>query len=156
MKRPLEELNHAEQMAFDSPEQNVYVSLLRTADELESEFAKLFKSFDLSPPQYNVLRILRGAGEKGLPTQKISERLITRVPDVTRLVDRLVTAELVTRRRCEEDRRVVYVVLTNEGRARLAELDDPVDALHREQLGHLPQDKLVSLIRLLEAALHKP
>jgi DNA-binding MarR family transcriptional regulator len=103
----------------------------------------------LSEPQFNALRIVRGAGRKGLPTQQIAERLISRQPDVTRLIDRLCEAGLVARKRCDEDRRVVYVVLTAAGRKKLAVLDKPVDALHAAQFAHMPRGEVAQLGQLL-------
>lgn len=150
MKKPLQELHHAEQLDFAPPEQLAHIAILRAADRLQADFLHLFKGYDLSPAQYNVLRILRGAGPKGLPTQKVSQRLITRVPDVTRLVDRLIKSGLVERVRCEEDRRVVYVTLTKDGHERLEELDEPVLKLHQKQLGHIPEAKLIQLLRIIE------
>src|SRR6516162_2041856 len=95
---------------FESPEQEAALSLLRTNDQLQIRFARLFREHDLTPSQYNVLRILRGEG-KPLPILEIASRTITVVPGITGLIDRLERAGLVHRLRCEKDRRVIYVAL---------------------------------------------
>lgn len=133
---------------FDLPEQEAYLNIIRTASHLEAGFDELFKAHALTHSQYNVLRILRGEGQK-MPSLSVAERLITRVPDITRLVDRLEAAALVTRERCTRDRRIVYVQITPEGLALLAKLDEPVRELHRAQLGHLSKADLKSLNTLL-------
>lgn len=143
---------------FDLPEQEAYLNLLRTCGKLSSEFDRLFKSHGVSQPQYNVLRILRGhrgraiaerKPEHGLPTQQISAEMVTREPDMTRLVDRLERAGLVERVRCDQDRRIVYVRITVEGLRVTDRLDEPVLSLHRSQLGHLSVEKLEQASRLL-------
>lgn len=137
---------------FEHPEEEAYLNLLRTTAVLFAEFERLFKGAGLSEPQYNVLRILRGVGGHGLPCTEIGGRMITRVPDVTRLVDRLETAGLVERARTSEDRRVVLVKITRKGLDVLARLDEPVIALNRELLGHLTRKELEELSRLLVKA----
>jgi DNA-binding MarR family transcriptional regulator len=137
------------QRAFESPEQEAALSVLRTADQLEIRFARLFRGHGLTPSQYNILRILRGEGEP-LPILEIAARTITVVPGITGLIDRLEQAGLVKRLRCEKDRRVIYVALTERGTETLAALDEPVLALHRQLLGHLSQGEVKDLIRLLE------
>ncbi|MBL8746296.1 MAG: MarR family transcriptional regulator [Phycisphaerae bacterium] len=136
---------------FDFPEQEAFLNIIRTASFLDAEFDALFKSHGLSSAQYNVLRILRGEGER-MPSLAVAERLVTRVPDITRLVDRLERASLVRRERCKKDRRVVYVSITSKGQALLATLDEPVRRLHREQLAHMSKADLADLSRLLTAA----
>ena len=131
------------------PERDLSVAILRAAAKVTSELDELLGAYGLSEPQFNTLRILRGAARGGLPTQQIAERLITRQPDITRLVDRLIEAGWARRRRCEEDRRVVYVVLTPAGRKLLARLDGPVDALHRRQFAHLGRAEVRALAGLL-------
>ena len=101
------------------------------------------------PSQYNILRILRGEG-KPLPILEIASRTITVVPGITGLIDRLEQAGFVNRLRCEKDRRVIYVALTDQGMTTLAALDEPLVALHHKLLGHLSQGELKELIRLLE------
>lgn len=137
---------------FQIPEQEAYLNLLRTASVLSEGFARLFAGHGLSETAYNALRILRGAGEGGRMCQEIGGQLVARVPDVTRLVDRLEREGLVSRRRGERDRRAVYVVITARGLEALAALDEPVMHLHRAQLGHLSGEDLASLIGLLERA----
>jgi DNA-binding MarR family transcriptional regulator len=122
---------------------------LRAAAKLTGELEELLGEYGLSEPQFNALRILRGAGRRGLPTQQIAERLITRQPDITRLVDRLIDAGYARRRRCDEDRRVVYVELTPAGRKALSHLDKPVEALHRRQFAHMKRRDVGELGRLL-------
>jgi DNA-binding MarR family transcriptional regulator len=141
---------------FDVPEQEAMLNLLRTADHLQLEFVRLFRSHGLSPAQYNVLRILRGEGGEGLPSLEIAGRMITAVPDITRLVDRLEAAGLVCRDRSDRDRRVVRVRVTSCGLGRLECLDGPVLALHRRLLGHLEPDELSTLNTLLVKARRPP
>jgi DNA-binding MarR family transcriptional regulator len=130
----------------------VYVNLLRTGDALQRGAEAVLKPAGLSPTQYNVLRILRGAGASGLACREIGARMITRDPDITRLLDRLETRRLVARARGQRDRRVVMARITRDGLTLLEELDEPVAALHRRQLGHLGDRQLRTLARLLERA----
>lgn len=136
---------------FDLPEQEAFLNLIRTASFLSADFDALFKKHGLTNAQYNVLRILRGEGTK-MPSLAVAQRLVTRVPDITRLVDRLEAAGLVERERCTKDRRVVYVRITARGLAILEKLDQPVRDLHKSQLGHIPPKDLAALSRLMEAA----
>ncbi len=135
---------------FSSYEEEAYLNLQRTTDRLLQGVRELLDPHDLSPAQYNVLRILRGAEPDGLPCGGIRERMVTRVPDVTRLLDRLEPRGLITRERRPPDRRVVRARITQAGLTLLAELDAPMRALHREQMGHLGEDALQTLIDLLE------
>lgn len=143
---------------FDSPEQQAYLSLAYTHAQLAASFASLFKANGLSEATYNILRVLRGVrkhpenGVDALPSGEIGCRLITRVPDVTRLIDRLVKAELVDRIRGEADRRVVMVRITAKGLTLLRKLDAPVLELHRQTLGHMTRSELKQLNHLLERA----
>jgi DNA-binding MarR family transcriptional regulator len=137
---------------FDSLETEAYLCLLELGQELTDGIARLLKAKDLSMPQYNALRILRGAGEGGLPCGGLAERMIHRVPDVTRLLDRLEARGLVTRQRETEDRRVVRAWITDKGRQCIAPLDEALVKVHQAQLGHLGERKLRQLIRLLEEA----
>jgi DNA-binding MarR family transcriptional regulator len=143
---------------FDSPEQQAYLNLAYTHAQLAAQFAQLFKAHDLSEANYNILRVLRGVrqhpenGRDALPCGEIGERLITRVPDVTRLIDRLVKAGLVDRIRGEADRRVVLARITTQGLALLRRLDGPVLKLHDQTLGHLSRGDLKQLNQLLERA----
>jgi DNA-binding MarR family transcriptional regulator len=133
---------------FESAEQEAMLSIVRTSDQLGIRGARLLREHGLTPSQYNVLRILRGEG-KPLPILEIASRTITVVPGITGLIDRLEQAGFVNRVRCQEDRRVIYVALTERGTSTLAALDEPIDRLHRSLLGHLSQDELKELIRLL-------
>jgi DNA-binding MarR family transcriptional regulator len=134
---------------FESPEQEAALSVLRTGDRLQICFARLLREHGLTPSQYNVLRILRGEG-KPLPILEIAGRTITVVPGITGLIDRLEQAGFVRRVRCDRDRRVIHVALTDQGTTTLAGLDEPLTALHRKLLGHLSPAELRELIRLLE------
>jgi DNA-binding MarR family transcriptional regulator len=111
----------------------------------------VLKTEDISSTQYNVLRILRGSPE-GLPCGEIANRMITRDPDITRLLDRLEKRGLISRCRQTKDRRMVMVRITPEGLKLLARLDEPVQQGHRRQLGHLGHDRLLALTELLHAA----
>ena len=135
-----------------SLEEEAYLNVQRTANALAQPIAELLRTHDLTPAQYNVLRILRGAGERGLNASDIAGRMITRDPDVTRLVDRLEKRGLVERWRCSEDRRVVWTRLATAGRELIDPLDQPLEALHKRMLAHMPQDRLATLIELLEEA----
>lgn len=146
--RPLsEELKQAR--PFDLLEEEVHLSVLRTAAVLDHEFAKALKPYGLTPTQYNVLRILRGAGPGGLCRNEVGERLIRPVPDVTRLLDRMAEMKLVGRQRVDEDRRMVRTHITPKGLALLAELDAPIREIHRARLAHVGQARLRSLVTAL-------
>lgn len=132
--------------------QEVFVSLARTEAALHDGLDRVLGPRGLSLTQYNVLRILRGAGPNGLCRNEIGQRLITRMPDVTRLVDRMVAAGLVSSVRSTEDRRLVNTTLTEQGRTLVGELDAEVDELHRQQLGHLKDAELRTLLDLLDRA----
>ena len=110
---------------FVSLEQEVYLSILRTASELSYTVDQFFGQFDITQSQYNVLRILRGAGAEGLCRNEISERMVTATPDMTRLLDRMENAGWVTRKRAEEDRRQVFTHITKPGLDLLARLERP-------------------------------
>lgn len=139
---------------FAAPEQEAHLSIVRTAHMLEAAQNRLFKSFGLSMPGYNVLRILRSAGSEGRTCSGIRDDLIAQVPDVTRLLDRLERAGFVERRRSSEDRRVVFAHITEEGDRLLDRLADPVMRLHKELLGHMDREELAQLSRLLFKARH--
>ena len=131
-------------------EARAFVSLMRTADALARGAEALLKPYNISGTQYNVLRILRGAGEKGLACREIGGRLISRDPDMTRLLDRMESGGLIARAREAQDRRVVKTRITAEGLKLLGELDKPVHELHRRQWRHLPAKKLRQLSKLLD------
>src|SRR5208283_5837253 len=135
----------------ECPEETAFLELLRTTDMLSRGLFRVLKAEDLSPTQYNVLRILRGA-PKGLPCGEIASRMITRDPDVTRLLDRLEKRELISRCRETKDRRTVMTRITPEGLDMLTRLDEPVQATHRKQLGHLGRERLRDLAVLLSVS----
>ncbi|MGB9337200.1 MAG: MarR family transcriptional regulator [Candidatus Acidiferrales bacterium] len=133
------------------PEEMAFLDLLRTTDILSRRLIPVLKSADLSSTQYNVLRILRGA-PAGLACGEIADRMITRDPDVTRLLDRLEKRGLISRSRETTDRRTVMTRITPDGLKLLTRLDEPVRAAHRQQLGHLGRNRLRALTDLLRAA----
>lgn len=139
---------------FELPEQEVYLNLLRTHEAISLEFDRLFKSFGLSQPLYNTLRIVGARGEEGIRSQQIASHMVRREPDVTRLVDRLEKAGLVERVRCPKDRRVIWVRATAQGQGRLKELHQPVLDLHAKQFKHIDREKLELLNQLLFEARH--
>src|SRR5436305_11629550 len=128
-----------------SLEEAVFLDLLRTSDVLSRRLAYILKNEDLSSNQYNVLRILRGAPE-GLACGEIGSRMISRDPDITRLLDRLEKRGLISRCRETKDRRLVLTSITDAGLKLLAQLDTPVLDAHHLQLGHLGQEKLKTLL----------
>jgi len=136
---------------FDSREQEAMLNLLRTNDQFQNRFGRLFREFGLTGSQYNVLRILRGEG-KPMPCQEIAERMVQVVPAMTGLLDRLENQELITRERCSEDRRVIYIELTDKAQELLSRMDDQVLDLHKRLIGHLTAVELKELSRLLEKA----
>lgn len=136
--------------SFARLEEEVALVLLRSAEQMDRAMSELLQRHDLTPVQYSVLRALRGAGSAGLPAGEVGARMATRVPDATRLVDRLERQGRVRRERPLNDRRVVMVQITEVGRRTLAELDLPVTALYRRQLGHLGAGRLSELLHLLE------
>ena len=132
-------------------EEQAYLELMRTADLLSRRPAQMLKAQELSSNQYNVLRILRGAPD-GLPCGEIGTRMITRDPDITRLLDRLEKRGLISRSRDERDRRTVTARIAPDGLKLLARTDQPVMDAHRSQLGHLGQKRLNALLELLQQA----
>jgi DNA-binding MarR family transcriptional regulator len=138
---------------FETPAVEAYVLLLRVADLKLSRVEEALRPTGLSPTQYNVLRILRGAGRDGLACREIAERMITRDPDITRLLDRLEKRRLIARSRSRQDRRVVRTRITPEGLQLLKGLDRPLVKLHEAELGRLGPRRLNQLIGLLEELL---
>lgn len=132
-------------------EEKAYLELLQTTDRLSRGLAAVLKKDDLSPAQYNVLRILRGSPE-GLPCGEIRRRLITREPDITRLLDRMEKRSLISRCREDKDRRTVLTRITKAGLDIVNRLDEPIQAIHRMQLGHLGREHLLSLANMLREA----
>ena len=138
--------------SFQSIEQEAFLNLQRTAWTLLHEASAMLKPFGLSSTQYNVLRILRGAEPEGLPCKDVAGRMVTQLPDVTRLLDRLEQRGLIERSRRSSDRRVVTTQITQKGKKALADLDAPMLELHVQQLAHLGRDQLQTFVQLLEAA----
>ena len=137
---------------FAGLEAEAYLNLLRTAEVLAQDAERMLKPFGLTGTQYNVLRILRGAGRAGLACGEVSGRMVTHDPDITRLLDRLEARGLVSRARDQRDRRVITSRITPAGLEILKQLDGPVAAWHRRALGHLGSTRLRALVDLLEAA----
>ena len=138
-------------------EDQIFVALLKAADSLASEGDQLMKANGLTSAQYNVLRILRGAGPEGLPCNTIAERMISRDPDMTRLLDRMEKRAVISRERQKEDRRVVKARITDEGLKLLKKMDAPIRELHKGQFAHMSSARLKTLMDLLtEVAAHAP
>lgn len=138
---------------FESLEQEVFLEVLRTGHALVEGLVELLRPYGLTQPQYNVLRILRGAGPTGLATGDVGDRMVaSREPDVTRLLMRMERDGLVIRARRAENRRVVAARITRRGLGVLAELDEPVARMHRTQLSHMSRRELAQLAALLERA----
>lgn len=135
---------------FESLAQEVVLNVMRTAATFRKGVSKTLKPFELTAPQYNILRILRGAPEDGLPCSEVGDRLVSQDPDVTRLLDRLEKRGLVTRGRSLTDRRVVNARITSTGQDLVDQLDGPINNVHETQLGHMKKKRLRELIELLE------
>lgn len=137
---------------FDSLAQEAFLSLWRTYDRLRILEDELFQRFDITAQQYNVLRLLRGEYPGRLPTLALASRLVSRAPDITRMLDKLTEKELIERVRLPQNRRVVEVGITDAGLKLLKELDSAVRNCHQRQLGHLSESQLTQLIDLLHHA----
>jgi len=138
-------------------EDRLFVALLKASDSLASQADQLIKANGLTSAQYNVLRILRGAGPEGLPCNTIAERMISRDPDMTRLLDRMEKRDVIARERQKEDRRVVKARITDEGLKLLKKMDAPIRELHKSQFAHMTSARLKTLMDLLtEVAAHAP
>lgn len=135
---------------FPSPHQEAVVSLIRTADLLRRVTSDVVEPLGITAQQYNVLRILRGAGTDGLPTLEIAERMIEQTPGITRLIDRLEAKKLVARERSSSDRRCVYCRITPAGLELLGRLDAPVEAAAGHSLHSLTKRELAQLVELLD------
>ncbi len=133
-----------------SPTHEALLALLRTADDVRRSLVKLLQAEDITPQQYNVLRILRGAAPEGLPTLQIAERMLERTPGVTRLIDRMELKGLVERKRCTEDRRRVWCRITEQGLALLARLDEPMARADEALFSVLDEDELRALVDSLD------
>lgn len=143
--------NHSKGRRFDSLQQEAYVSLWRTYDRMRAIEDELFVEFELTAQQYNLLRLL-GAAQKPVPTLTLAERLISRAPDITRMIDKLQERGILTRTRSTKDRREVLVEITSAGSKLLDRIAAPLKACHERQLGHLSSGDLKALIGLLQAA----
>ncbi len=141
---------------FRNLQEEVFINLLLTADTLSRQLAEMLKRSGLTPAQYNVLRILRGAGDCGHACREIGDRMITKDPDVTRLLDRLEDRGLVSRARDERDRRVITVRVTPKGLGLLSELDSEIDRFDRKLFEHMSERQLTKLCELLEVARRRP
>ena len=147
-KTLLEELRQSK--PFESAEQEAILALQRTTDLLRRRFTEVIGPHGISPQQYNVLRILRGAGSEGTPTLEIADRMVEKTPGITRLLDRLEAKHLVRRRRCPEDRRQVLCWITEAGLKLLAELDQPISETGPLYLQSLTSTEVQQLIAMLE------
>ncbi len=137
---------------FDSLEQEVFLNLWRTYDRLRIQEDALFGEFELTPQQYNLLRLLKAAHPEALPTLALAERLVSRAPDITRMLDKLEERGLIARDRPAENRRMVRIGITAAGEALLEEIAIPLQECHARQLGHLSAAELRQLCALLRAA----
>ena len=137
---------------FDSPEQEAYLALWRTYDRLRAFEDDLFGQFELTAQQYNLLRLLAADHPEAVPASKLLARLVSKAPDITRMLDRLEARGLLTRCRSGEDRRAIFVAITEAGLKLLSELVGPLADCHDRQLGHLRPTELQCLIALLQAA----
>ena len=132
-------------------ERDIFIKLIQVSEKLQFGFNELYKPFGLTHQQYNVLRILNGAGDEGLPTREIANRMINRLPDITRLIDRLKDKGLLKRRRLTKDRRIIRVTITEEAKELLVNLRNVVDERHRKQLSQLTRDQKEMLNSLLNS-----
>ena len=137
---------------FDSPAQEAYLALWRTYDRLRAVEDELFAPWELTAQQYNLLRLLKASHPQPVPSTKLLSRLVSRAPDVTRMLDRLEGRGFITRTRSAEDRRAVLVGVTPAGLGLLDEVHGPLAACHERQLGHLSATDLQALTVLLKKA----
>src|SRR5947209_20540054 len=137
---------------FDSLEQEVFLSLWRTYDRLRALEEELFGRHELTPQQYNALRLLAAEHPRTIRTLDLAGRLVSRAPDITRLLDKLEQRGVIERDRPADNRRVVHVEITEAGLALLRELREPIRQCHARQLGHVPENELQTLVALLSAA----
>jgi DNA-binding MarR family transcriptional regulator len=137
---------------FVTLEEEAVLNIRRTSDRLQHYTQQLFKPHGITPTQYNVLRILRGAGDSGLRCSEIGERLVSSDPDITRLLDRLQKQKLIRRKRDPKDRRVIYAMISADGQRLLKEMDPIVNDGVKDLLHHMSHEKLNTLISLLEEA----
>ena len=137
---------------FDSAEQEAYLALWRTYDRLRAFEDNLFDRFDITAQQYNLLRLLAADRPEPVPASRLLARLVSKAPDITRMLDRLEVRGLLTRARCGQDRRAVLVAITDTGLTLIDDIAEPLADCHDRQLGHLRPAELKSLIALLQAA----
>lgn len=137
---------------FDTLEQEAFLGLWRTYDRLRALEDELFGRYGLTPQQYNVLRLLRGEHPGMVNTLDLASRLVSRAPDITRMLDKLEQRGFIRRERPVENRRVVRVGITAAGIALLRKMREPIRACHEQQLGHLARKELQALVTLLRAA----
>jgi DNA-binding MarR family transcriptional regulator len=142
----------AQERPFSSAEEEALLNLMRTADCLQRAVQRRIRTWGITATQYNVLRILRGAGPQGLTCSAIGDRMITAEPDITRLLARLKALKLIRQQRDKRDKRVIWTQISPAGLALLAETDPTVEHGPTELLGHLDKDQLATLIHLLELA----
>ena len=135
---------------FASLEQEATLAIMRTSDLLENRVARLLRENGLTMSQYNVLRILRGEG-KPLPCLEVADRMIQVAPAITRVVDQLLTSELITKVQSEQDRRVYVIELTSAAKRLLKKLDQPVLDMHASLLSSVKQADMKALVRILES-----
>ena len=152
--RGTEKTSSTAHAGFDSLEQEVYLNLWRTYDCLKKLEENLFGGYELSAQQYNALRLLQAAHPGAMKTMELGQRLISRCPDTTRLLDRLEKRKLISRSRVPDNRRVVEVMITDAGQKLLEKMAAGVEQMHREQLGHLSVAKQERLVKLLKSARH--
>ena len=136
---------------FALREEEAFLNLGRTFEYLQQHVADLLKEFDLTPTQYNMLRILRGAGPDGVTCSQAAERMISPDPDITRLLDRMEKTGLIARERSKEDRRVMITRITADGLTLVNRVDEPLAALLKRHIGRVPGKKLKGLIEVLES-----
>jgi DNA-binding MarR family transcriptional regulator len=137
-------------------EEEAFLNLARTFEVLQQKVSEALKPYQLTPTQYNVLRILRGAGPEGVTCSQAGERMVNHDPDMTRLLDRLEARKLVERKRSSQDRRIVITRITKTGLTLANSLDEPMKALHKQQAGHVGKEKLQQLIDTLESLRNAP
>jgi DNA-binding MarR family transcriptional regulator len=136
-------------------EERLFVSILKSADSLGQIVDQFLKSHGLTAAQYNVLRILRGAEPEGLLCRGISDRMISRDPDMTRLLDRMEKRDLITRERQKDDRRVIKTRITATGLSLLRKMDQPIREVHKEQFSHLTAPRMKTLVESLEELIRR-
>jgi DNA-binding MarR family transcriptional regulator len=142
----------AQERPFASEEEEALLNVMRTSDCLQRVFQRRTRDWGVTSTQYNVLRILRGAGAQGLTCSAIGDRMITAEPDITRLLARLKAMKLITQQRDKHDRRVVWTHISASGMELLGNMDAEITQMPRDLLGHLDRKDLGELIRLLELA----